>query len=112
MNRIAMTLLSMEALVVLLAAPVVLKATDVSTGTAWLAVGGVALLCVAGAGMVRRGRIGYVIGSLAQLAAIAMGFMVPVMFVLGGVFALMWLVLLKIGPEVERAKAAQAQPGP
>ncbi|WP_026876484.1 DUF4233 domain-containing protein [Jiangella gansuensis] len=105
MNRIAATILSVEAFVVILAVPVAINISDVSTGTAWLAGIGVALLCIAGAGMVRRGRPGYVVGSAAQVAALATGIVVPAMLVLGGIFALMWFVLLRIGPEVERAKA-------
>lgn len=107
MNRVAATILGVEALVVLLAIPAVLNLTDVSTGSAWLFGGGVALACIVGAGTVRRGRVGYVIGTLAQVAAIAMGFVVPAMFVLGGIFALLWFTLLKIGPDVERARLAR-----
>lgn len=104
MNRIAATILSIEAIVVLLAVPVALNISDVSTGTAWLLGGGVATACVVGAATVRRGRLGYVIGTLVQVAAIAMGVVVTLMFVLGPIFAFMWFVLLRIGPEVERAK--------
>ncbi|HEU0041746.1 MAG TPA: DUF4233 domain-containing protein, partial [Jiangellaceae bacterium] len=68
MNRIAATILSIEAIVVLLAVPVALNVSDVSSGTAWLSGGAVAAACVVGAATVRRGRVGYVIGSLAQLA--------------------------------------------
>lgn len=104
MSRVAATILSIEAIVVLLAIPVALNVSDVSTTAAWLAAGAVAVLCVAGAATVRRGRPGYVIGSVAQLAAVGVGFVVPAMFVLGGVFALMWFTLLRIGPEVERSR--------
>jgi hypothetical protein len=40
------------------------------------------------------------------VAAIATGFVVPEMFFLGGLFALLWVVLLRIGPEVDQARAA------
>ncbi|TDE00052.1 DUF4233 domain-containing protein [Jiangella asiatica] len=100
-------ILSVEALVVLLAVPVAINVSDVGTGAAWLGGGAVAVLCVLGAGMVRRGRPGYVVGSVAQVAALATGIVVPAMLVLAGIFALMWFVLLRIGPEVERVKAAR-----
>jgi hypothetical protein len=106
-NRIAATLLSMETIVVLLSVPVALNLSDVGTVAAWVAGGGVALLCVVAAATVRRGRVGYVIGSAAQVAAIGIGFVVPVMFALGAIFALLWFTLMRIGPEVERAKAAR-----
>jgi hypothetical protein len=108
-NRIAATLLSMETIVVLLSVPVALNLSDVGTVAAWVAGGGVALLCVVAAATVRRGRVGYVIGSAAQVAAIGIGFVVPVMFALGAIFALLWFTLMRIGPEVERAKAAREE---
>ncbi|PSL06766.1 uncharacterized protein DUF4233 [Haloactinopolyspora alba] len=107
MSRIAATILVTEALVVLLAVPVAVNVSNVATATAWLVAGAIAAACVVGAGTVRRGRLGYVVGSVAQLAAVGTGFVVPAMFVLGGVFALMWFVLMRIGPEVERAQAAR-----
>lgn len=104
MSRVAAAILSIEAVVVLLAIPVALNISDVSAAAAWLSAGAVALLCVGGAATVRRGRSGYVTGSIAQVAAIGVGFVAPAMFVLGGIFALMWFTLLRIGPAVERAK--------
>jgi hypothetical protein len=106
MNRIAATLLVLEAIVVILAIPVAVVVGDVEPAVAIPAGLGIGLLCVASAGMVRRGRPGYVLGSASQVAAIATGFIVPVMFFLGGLFALLWVVLLRIGPEVDRARSA------
>ncbi|NED96307.1 DUF4233 domain-containing protein [Phytoactinopolyspora alkaliphila] len=105
MNRIAATILGVEMIVVLLAVPVAVNVADVSTTAGWVSAGIVALLCLVGAATVRRGAVGYVIGSAAQVGAIATGFVIPTMFVLGGIFALLWVVLLKIGPRVEREKA-------
>jgi len=106
-----MTILSMEALIVLLAVPAAVNLSDVSTGVAWAAAGGVALICVAGAATVRRGRPGYAVGWVAQVLAVASGVIVPTMFVLGAIFALLWIVLMRIGPEVEAAQAAHAGVG-
>jgi hypothetical protein len=108
MSRIAATILSMEALIVLLAVPVAINLSDVSAGAAWAAAVAVVALCVAAAGTVRRGRAGYVLGWIAQVLAVLAGFIVPVMFALGGIFALLWIVLMRIGPEVEAAQAARA----
>lgn len=104
MNRIAATLLTIEAIVVALAVPVAINVSDVSTGKAWLAAGSVIVLCVAGAATVRRGRVGYIIGTVAQVAAIALGFVVTAMFILGAMFTALWVVLLRIGPRVESAR--------
>lgn len=111
MSRIAMTILSMEALIILLAVPAAVNLSDVSTGVAWAAAGVIALICVTAAATVRRGRPGYLLGWVAQVLAVASGLIVPTMFVLGAIFALLWIVLMRIGPEVEAAKAAQADDG-
>ncbi|WP_116952516.1 DUF4233 domain-containing protein [Jiangella endophytica] len=114
MNRIAAALLSIQLIVVLLAVPVAIHIADVGRGAAWLAGGGIALLCVLGAATVRRGRPGYVLGTAAQVGSVAAGFVVPEMLILGGIFALLWFILLRIGPQVEREKAAReaAPPDP
>jgi hypothetical protein len=106
-NRIAATILSVQTIVVLLAVPVAINIADVSRGAAWLAGGGIALLCILGAATVRRGRPGYVLGTVAQVGSIAAGIVVPAMLILGGIFALLWFVLLRIGPQIEREKAAR-----
>ncbi|HEX6337334.1 MAG TPA: DUF4233 domain-containing protein [Jiangellaceae bacterium] len=105
MNRVAATLLVLEAVVVMLAIPVAVVVSDVEPAVAIPAGLGIGVLCVAAAGLLRRGRVGYVLGSLVQVAATATGFVVPVMFFLGGLFALLWVVLLRIGPDVDRARA-------
>lgn len=106
MSRIAATLLIIEAIVVALAVPVAINVSDVGTGQAWLAAGSVIVLCIAGAGLARRGRVGYIVGTVAQAAALAMGFVVTAMFVLGVVFTVLWLTLLRIGPKVESISRA------
>jgi hypothetical protein len=105
-SRVAATVLSMEAIVVLLAIPVAVVVADVEPAVA-IPVGlGLGIMCVVAAGTLRRGRPGYVFGSVLQALVIATGFAVPAMFFLGGLFALLWIVVLRIGPEVDRARAA------
>jgi len=116
-NRIAATILSVEAIVIGLAIPVAIAASDVDASTAVSV--GLALVaaCVTAAALVRRGSIGYYLGSVLQVVAIALGLVVPVMFALGGIFAVLWFLTLRLGREVERADAARraaqaAQPPP
>lgn len=111
MNRIAATILGMEALVVVLAVPVALNVAGVATAAGWVSAAVTALVCIGGAATVRSGRVGYVLGSLAQVGAVGMGFLIPIMFVLGGIFAVLWVVLLRLGPEVEAAKRARQDGG-
>lgn len=104
MNRIAATVLAIEAVVIALAIPVAVVVADVNAGVAVPVGLGIAVLCVLAASMVRRGRAGYVLGSALQVVALASGFIVTAMFFLGAIFALLWFLLLRIGPEVERSR--------
>lgn len=106
MSRIAATLLSLEAVVLLLAIPVAVVVSEVEPGIAVPLSVAVAVALLVAAALLRRGKAGYVLGSVLQVVVIAAGFAVTVMFFLGGLFALLWLVLLRIGPDVEQAGAA------
>jgi hypothetical protein len=114
-NRIAATVLVVEAIVIGLAIPVALAVSDVPASTAVPVGLAVVVACIIAAALVRRGAAGYYLGSVLQVVAVALGFVVPVMFVLGGIFALLWFVTLRLGREVERAdaarRAAQEPPG-
>lgn len=101
MTRVAATLLALEAVVVLLAIPAAVSVSEVDATLAIPVGAGVAVGLVVGAALVRKGRIGYVIGSVMQALTVATGFVVTVMFFLGGLFAVLWLVLLRLGPRVE-----------
>ncbi|AYY12210.1 DUF4233 domain-containing protein [Actinobacteria bacterium YIM 96077] len=112
MNRIAATILGAEAFVVVLAVPVALNVADVATAPGWIGATVIALLCLLGIGMVRRGgRAGYVLGSVVQVGMLALGFILPMMFVLGAIFAALWLLLLRLGPDVEAAKRNRENTG-
>ena len=112
MNRVAATLLTLEAVVIMLAIPVAVAVAEVEPQVAVPVGVGIGLACLVAAALLRRTKIGYVLGSVLQVAAIAAGFIVPAMFFLGGLFAVLWVVLLRIGPDVDRAKAArEGDPG-
>jgi hypothetical protein len=49
---------------------------------------------------------GYVAGSVAQLVVIACGFVIPLMFGLGVLFAVLWFVSLRLGARIDRERAA------
>jgi hypothetical protein len=49
------------------------------------------------------------VGWALQVAVVGLGFLVPVMFVLGGVFGLLWFFSLRLGRQAEAtARARQA----
>jgi hypothetical protein len=108
-HSVAATVLVIEGIVIVLAIPVAIVIAEV-TPTVAVSVGvGVALLCVIVAGLLRR-RIGYQLGWLAQVVAIALGFVVPTMFILGAVFALLWFLTLRLGRIIEEQQRASGTP--
>ena len=77
----------------------------VDTSTA-LSVGlGLAVVCLLLAGALRA-EWAYVAGYVVQVAAIALGFLVPVMFGLGAIFAALWAGADLLGRKIERERAA------
>jgi hypothetical protein len=97
--------LSLEAITLGLTTPVMITIADVSTGTA-VAVGlGLAVICLLLAGMLRA-EWAYLAGYAVQAAAVALGFVIPVMFGLGAVFAALWAGADLLGRKIERERAA------
>jgi hypothetical protein len=62
-----------------------------------------ALACVLLAGMLRS-EWAYGIGWAIQVAAIGLGFVVPMMFLLGSIFALLWGAAYFLGRKIERER--------
>ena len=101
--------LSLEAITLGLTTPVLIAVVDVEVGTA-LAIGlGLAVACLLVAGMLRR-EWAYLVGWLLQLAAIALGLLIPLMFVLGGIFALLWGTAYFLGRKIELERAERMEP--
>lgn len=101
----AAAVLSLEAITLGLTTPVMITIADVPAGTA-VAVGlGLAVVCLLLAGMLRA-EWAYLAGYVVQVAAIALGFVVPVMFGLGAVFAALWTAADLLGRKIERERAA------
>nr|WP_203621793.1 DUF4233 domain-containing protein [Streptomyces sp. SID8499] len=104
-----------EFFVIGFAALVAMKDPDLSMGTVWTVSGIAMVLCVLLCGVVTRPG-GVVLGWALQIALIASGFVVPVMWFLGVVFAALWWASVHFGRKIDAARArfaAQAaQPGP
>ena len=112
MSRIAATVLCIEAIVIALAIPVASTLADVETSTAVIVGLALAVACVVVAALLRRGRFAYYAGSVLQLAAVSLGLVVPAMFLLGAIFAVLWFLALFLGGKVEAAEAARREGGP
>lgn len=101
--------LFLEAITIALATPVMVSVSGVDVATAlWLGVG-LAVVCVTLAGLLRS-EGAYYVGWVLQLAVIAMGFVVPMMFVLGLIFAALWGTAYLLGVKIERDRAAYSEP--
>ncbi|MFC8921448.1 DUF4233 domain-containing protein [Cellulosimicrobium sp. NPDC057127] len=49
---------------------------------------------------------GYVGGSVVQVPVLGFGLVVPMMFVVGGIFVALWVVSLRLGGRIDRERAA------
>ena len=97
--------LCLEAITIGLTTPVLITIADVSVGRALLIGVGLAVACLLLAGMLRA-PWAYALGWVLQVGAVAIGFLVPMMFVLGGIFAVLWGLADLLGRKIERERAA------
>ncbi|MFI7440568.1 DUF4233 domain-containing protein [Nonomuraea indica] len=100
MRRLGASVLGMESIVAALTIPVAISVGGVRPVLAVCAGAGLAVLCVVSAGLLKK-PVGYVLGTLAQVLAIATGFLVPAMFFLGGIFAALWITAIFVARRVE-----------
>jgi hypothetical protein len=96
--------LCLEAITVALTTPVLITIADVPVGRAVLIGVGLAVACLLLAGMLRA-PWAYALGWVLQVGAVAIGFLVPMMFFLGGIFALLWGMADFLGRKIERERA-------
>jgi hypothetical protein len=97
-------ILVLEAIVLFLTGVVTIGTTDLGAGRSVLLGVGLALLCVVAAGMLGR-RGGYALGWLVQVVSVALGVVVPVMFFIGALFAVLWATAYVLGERIDREKA-------
>ena len=102
--------LGFELIVVFLAA---LVAFGLKVLPAGIALGGGAALCVAVVVALAclRYRWGIIAGSVLQGVIVATGILLPIMFIIGALFAGMWIYAMVAGGRIDRQKAASAQLG-
>jgi hypothetical protein len=111
---LASTVLQLEAFVVLFAAMALFGLREsayergpfvVPSPTALWVIAGVLFvtLIVLGRMVSRPG--GYLAGSVVQVPVIAMGLLLPLMFVVAGIFVVMWVVAIRLGARIDRERA-------
>ena len=106
------TILILEAVLVFFATLVAYGLRLGPSSSVWLVGGALSVLLILLSGFVSRPG-GYVAGSVAQVLVLAAGFWVPTMFVVGGIFVILWWVALRLGGRIDRERAEYdaAHPG-
>jgi uncharacterized membrane protein len=89
-RRLCAPILVFEAIVIALAIPVAVKVSGADPAVAGWVAGGLAVACLVLCALLRF-QWAFYAGSLVQVAAIVTGVLVPMMYVLGAVFTLLWL---------------------
>ena len=109
MRRLCGTVLIMEAVVVLLAIVPTIRLQHVSGSTAGAVGGLIAIVAIVLSGLVGRPRMGWAVyaGTVLQLGVIASGVLVPAMYILGVIFALLWFTGIWLARKVEREQRAR-----
>jgi hypothetical protein len=106
MRVVLLSVLLFEVIVFSLSVPVMVLVSHVPTGLAVGFGGGAAVLALLGAGLLRR-PAGYPIGWLTQLVGVGLGVLTPSMFVVGLMFAALWVVSFVLGKRLD-ARASPA----
>lgn len=107
MRGMCAAMLSLQAIILLLAAPTLIEIGDVDAGRAWSLAGGLAVLCLLTAGSLRS-PAGYVVGHAIQVGTVALGLLLPAMFGVGALFAALWFTAYFLGRRIEADKARWA----
>jgi Protein of unknown function (DUF4233) len=108
MRVVLQTVLIFEVIVFGLAIPVMILISGVPAAAATGFASGAALLALLAAGLLRS-RVGYVLGWLAQLAGLAMGFLTATMFVVGAVFTAVWVMSFLMGKRLDSRMEASPE---
>lgn len=103
MRVLGSSVLALEAIVVLLAIPIAINNSDINASLA-LSVGfGIALLMFLTIGVITK-PFAVPLGWALQVITVGTGVVVPTMFIIGGVFAILWYFAVKNGQRVDRAR--------
>jgi hypothetical protein len=100
MRVVLLSVLAFEIIIFGLAVPVMIFIGGVPAGPAAGFGGGAALLALLGVATLRRPG-GYLIGWVTQLAGLALGFLISTMFIVGIMFAAIWVVSFILGKRLD-----------
>jgi Protein of unknown function (DUF4233) len=100
MRVVLMTVLIFEMVVFGLAIPVMIFISGVPAAAAGTLGGAAAALAVVAAALLRS-RVGYVLGWIAQVAGLALGLLTALMFIVGALFAAVWVLAFVLGKRLD-----------
>ena len=100
-------MLTLQAVVLGLTTPVLISVVDVDVSTALLVGLGLSVACLVTAGLLRR-PWAYVLGWAIQVATVSLGFVIPMMFLLGVAFSSLWAGAYFLGRRIDLEKADRA----
>lgn len=103
MGRVMLSILVFEAVVCGLAIAGMIQVEAMPAGTSVLLGGGAALLALAASALLRT-PVGYPLGWLTQVVVIVLGVATPMMFAVGGMFGLLWVLVFVLGRRIERSR--------
>jgi hypothetical protein len=106
MKRLCGTVLGMEAVIVALCIVPAMVLEHVRGAVAGGVGGGIAIIAILLAGFVGKRPWALIAGSVLQLLVIAAGIVLPVMYVLGVIFAALWFGGIRLARKWESADAA------
>ena len=106
------TILVLEAVLVFFATLVAYGLRLDDPASIWWVGGSLSVVLIVLSGLMSRPG-GYLAGSIAQVLVLAGGIFVPTMFVIGGIFVVLWVVALRLGGRIDRERAEYdaANPG-
>ncbi len=107
MRVVLLSVLLFEVIVFALAIPVMILISDVAPLPAALLGSGSAVLALVAAGLLRKPP-GYPVGWIAQVAGLLLGLLTPSMFIVGGMFAALWVVSFVLGKRLDARSAPTA----
>jgi hypothetical protein len=107
-KRLLVTVLSMEAVVVLLAIIPAKQLGHVNGGLAAAVCGAIAVVALLLCRVVGRGKAGLYAGSVFQAMVIACGILISAMYILGAIFAALWFTGIWLGRKWERDEVSPA----
>jgi len=105
MRVLGSSVLGIESIVVFLCFLVASTNGSFASQTTAIVLGlGLMVVCIASIGVLGR-PWGPWWGSILQVLIVALGLLVPLMFVVGGIFAVLWFLAVKNGTTVDRLRA-------